>query len=569
MFCPIVFKTTVSSVLFSALFAVLFAGCSLPHQEVSEHNHGHEESADDEHGHGHDHGEGMESVSLWTDELELFTEFPLLVPGEPQEFLLHLTLVKTGLPVQDVPVTFIAKSHDDGAEVSGTGEPVRSGIYTIAPVFAKGGEWSLGLEVPVGEGIATIIMDDLDVCDGEDKHEHEHGEEAAPANAIGFTKEQQWMVPVATVSAELGTIVERRKLPAFVPDTPDTRNVAATPVSGLTLAQNDTAFPKIGDVVAEGQVLARVTIETMTAESLAHNANLQGIQSLQLELTARAIEASGNAAQARALVGQYATALGRAEALLEAGAGSQREVDTLRGTLAEAQAALKAAEQAAAQAQQALKETQPESDAIQTGSVAVMAPISGRITRVFAGPGTRVAYGDPLFEIVNAAQVLIEARAPESLAATLALTPSGVFEIPGSPGELHEIVVPDNAPAPWILPEVDKDTRTVPILFHAANPDEALRVGMSLNLWLDINRVEGIVRIPNTAVVDEHGISTVYVMLEGETFQKRNIRLGITDGTYSEVLEGVRAGERVVSQGAYTVRLASLSGSSLGSAHVH
>ncbi|MCK5861179.1 MAG: efflux RND transporter periplasmic adaptor subunit, partial [Candidatus Hydrogenedentes bacterium] len=382
-------------------------------------------------------------------------------------------------------------------------------------------------------------------------------------------KEQQWVIPVVTVSADTGTLVERRKLPAFIPATPDTRNIATTPVSGLTFAQKNIPFPRVGDTVTEGQILALVVIETMTGASLARNANLQSIQSLQVELTARAIETSGDAARARALTRQHAIALNRSETLLEAGAASQREVDTLRGTLAEARAALEAAERATAQAQEALQKTQVDSTLQQTSSIIVAAPISGRITHVIAGPGTRVTEGDPLFEIVNTEVVMIEAHAPESLVATLPTPPSGVFEIPGTPGKLHDILLPENAPSPWILPEVDTATRTIPILFHAANPEKILRIGMSLNLWLDINHVEKEVRIPNTAVIDENGISIVYVMLEGESFQKRKVRLGITDGVYSEVLEGVYTGERVVSHGAYTVRLASLAGAGLGSAHVH
>lgn len=112
-------------------------------------------------------------------------------------------------------------------------------------------------------------------------------------------------------------------------------------------------------------------------------------------------------------------------------------------------------------------------------------------------------------------------------------------------------------------------TLTVPVLFHAANPQGVLRVGMTLNLWVDGRRVENALQIPISAIVDENGVSTVYVMVEGETFQKRPVRLGLTDGVLVEVLDGVRAGERVVTRGAYAVRLAGLAGAGLGSAHVH
>jgi len=144
-----------------------------------------------------------------------------------------------------------------------------------------------------------------------------------------------------------------------------------------------------------------------------------------------------------------------------------------------------------------------------------------------------------------------------------------MFEVPGKPGELHEIIKPEGLPEHLLLPDVDENTRTVPALFHAENPDGLLRADMSLSVWIDVRHVENAVRIPAGAVVDENGLPTVYVMLDGETFQKRNVRLGISDGKYVEVLDGVQPGERVATTGAYAVRLAGLADSRLGSAHVH
>ena len=56
----------------------------------------------------------------------------------------------------------------------------------------------------------------------------------------------------------------------------------------------------------------------------------------------------------------------------------------------------------------------------------------------------------------------------------------------------------------------------------------------------------------------------------GESFEKRILKVGIFDDGYVQILDGLRVGERVVTEGAYQVRLAELSNdSSIGHGHGH
>jgi cobalt-zinc-cadmium efflux system membrane fusion protein len=61
----------------------------------------------------------------------------------------------------------------------------------------------------------------------------------------------------------------------------------------------------------------------------------------------------------------------------------------------------------------------------------------------------------------------------------------------------------------------------------------------------------------------------VYVQSGGQTVEKRYPRLGISDGQWIEVLNGVSAGERVVTRGAQMVRLSSLGDMEMGHGHAH
>jgi multidrug efflux pump subunit AcrA (membrane-fusion protein) len=75
--------------------------------------------------------------------------------------------------------------------------------------------------------------------------------------------------------------------------------------------------------------------------------------------------------------------------------------------------------------------------------------------------------------------------------------------------------------------------------------------------------------VPAAAVVDDAGRPIVFVQREGETFERRAVTLGPRTGDLVQVVDGVTAGERVVTKGAYLVRLAALSTTGPAHGHVH
>ena len=75
--------------------------------------------------------------------------------------------------------------------------------------------------------------------------------------------------------------------------------------------------------------------------------------------------------------------------------------------------------------------------------------------------------------------------------------------------------------------------------------------------------------VPATAVLDDGGQSVVFVMLDGEAFARRVVRAGIRDGDWIAIESGVATGERVVTLGAYQVRLAATAPAAMGHGHAH
>ena len=90
---------------------------------------------------------------------------------------------------------------------------------------------------------------------------------------------------------------------------------------------------------------------------------------------------------------------------------------------------------------------------------------------------------------------------------------------------------------------------------------------MFLHLLLDTAAAAPVV--PEAAIVDDAGRPIVFVQREGETFERRAVTVGARSGDLVQVTAGLRPGERVVTKGAYLVRLASLSTSVPAHGHVH
>ena len=116
---------------------------------------------------------------------------------------------------------------------------------------------------------------------------------------------------------------------------------------------------------------------------------------------------------------------------------------------------------------------------------------------------------------------------------------------------------------------MDPGTRTVPVVFEISEPGRRFVYGQLAEAAVPVAAVESGLVIPTAAIVDDNGTEVAYVQLGGETFERRILALGATDGTRTVVRAGISPGEMVVVEGAYRVRLASMAGSDLAGAHVH
>ncbi len=118
---------------------------------------------------------------------------------------------------------------------------------------------------------------------------------------------------------------------------------------------------------------------------------------------------------------------------------------------------------------------------------------------------------------------------------------------------------------------VDEKTRTLVVRCEIANPQRKLKPEMFVTVAFTTSRVASALVVPDEAVQTEAGKAFVFVAatsLKGEgRFERREVSVGKeTDGFY-EVLSGLKAGEKVVTEGAFLVKSESKKGELGGHEH--
>lgn len=197
------------------------------------------------------------------------------------------------------------------------------------------------------------------------------------------------------------------------------------------------------------------------------------------------------------------------------------------------------------------------------GEVEVLSPVDGVVTLAQASAGERAEKGWKLFEVSDLSSVWVEARVYETEAAQL---PS----VTGALVTSQALAAP--VPASRVVSvgaALDSASGTIPLVFEVPNPGGNLRVGSQVTLAVAAGAARQVLALPATALIDEEGSWAVYVQDGGESFSRRLVEPGLRDGAWVEIKSGLKAGERVVTRGAYKVRLAASSTAIPAHGHAH
>lgn len=181
------------------------------------------------------------------------------------------------------------------------------------------------------------------------------------------------------------------------------------------------------------------------------------------------------------------------------------------------------------------------------GILSISSPIAGTVVDRHISAGQAVNQGSELLTIMNLANVIIEAQLPESQAGRVQVGGRLIARLPGAPDHPFEGTIES------VGGTVDAAKRTVSVRARVTNVGTHLKHEMALEVRIVSGSRKSGLLVPVSALVDDEGITAVYVK-EGERYERRQVIIGTINYQWAEVLSGVEAGEEVVTTGAYQLK---------------
>ncbi|MBC8329708.1 MAG: efflux RND transporter periplasmic adaptor subunit [Planctomycetes bacterium] len=242
--------------------------------------------------------------------------------------------------------------------------------------------------------------------------------------------------------------------------------------------------------------------------------------------------------------------------LLEAGAGTERQA-------LEAETRLAKAELASAEARQRLRSLgftdealdQAGEEADRVPRIALRAPFAGTILRRPGGPGAAVAVGEPVFELADLGRMWLRIDLREEDAGRVAIGWPLTLEVDALPGERW------TGELDWVGAGLDPRSRTLPARAVIENPGGRLRAGMYGRARIQVGGQEPRLLVARESVQWEGCCNIVFVPEGPASFRPRPVRIGYAVGEQYVIEEGLRAGEEVVTTGAFLLKTEILKGS--------
>lgn len=491
------------------LLALAISGCNQTHEDQKD---------------GHDHEEPKLQFTAYNMGYEVFIETDAFVAGESANILSHFSTLPDFKALEEGIVTVKCITGGQLAQQT-LNSPTRKGIYSFDITPVASGNTSLIFEIKQNEKVSILEVAGITVYKTEEQAD-EAAEKSQPSmtNAVVFTKEQSWKVDFAT------------ELPEFIPFGQIIKTSAQIqPAQGDELMVTSRASGIIsytGSNISEGQsVKAGQSLLTITGNNMADNNS-----------AVRYAESKNNYEKSK---GDYE----RLSKLAEDKIVSEKELLAAK-TLYENYKAV----------YDNLRIN------FSSSGQKISSPMAGYIRQIFIKNGQYVEAGQPIIAITQNRNLLIKADVRQRFAPFLSSISSAV--ITNSNGKTYTMEEL-NGKILSVGQSLGNDNFLIPISLQIENRG-AFIPGEFVELYLKTLTGTKSLTIPNGALLEDQGAFFVFVQITPELFEKREIKVGATDGLRTEVISGLQSNERVVTKGAILVKLSQSSGAlDPHAGHVH
>lgn len=175
----------------------------------------------------------------------------------------------------------------------------------------------------------------------------------------------------------------------------------------------------------------------------------------------------------------------------------------------------------------------------------VRSPINGYITDRPLYPGEMASTSTPLLTVMDLSQIIAKAHVPQADALLLQKGDKATISLSGLDKEITGKVS-------LISPALDPNSTTVEIWVQAPNPEQQLRPGTTAQVAITAQTVKAALVIPAAALLNAKGDEAQVMIVDGQSqAQSRDVKTGIQAGPQVQIVSGLKAGELVVTEGAY------------------
>jgi membrane fusion protein (multidrug efflux system) len=170
------------------------------------------------------------------------------------------------------------------------------------------------------------------------------------------------------------------------------------------------------------------------------------------------------------------------------------------------------------------------------------APFAGRVTARMVNPGETVTPGRDCFRVEDFNPLLARLYFPERELARVQPGQGALLTLDALPGRTFE------ARVSLVNPVVERANGTFKVTLEVRDPQGFLRPGNFARVRLRTGSHADVLVVPQRAMVSEDGESFVFVA-RGDTVARVPVRIGAVSGDTAQVLDGLAAGDRVVTVG--------------------
>lgn len=183
--------------------------------------------------------------------------------------------------------------------------------------------------------------------------------------------------------------------------------------------------------------------------------------------------------------------------------------------------------------------------------MAMRAPLAGVVVQKMVLPGQFIQAGTtPAFVISNTSTVWVQGHVYDKDLASVHVGDKADERNASFPEVFHGVVS-------YIGDMLDPATRTTPVRIVTQNPSGLLKKDLFVDVVIHDKTTRDVLVVPTAAVLyDEQNFPFVYVQIEPGKFAQRLVKLGGQQGDDTQVLDGVKPGDSVVSQGSVFLQFA-------------